>query len=730
MYFRYLLFFFLLAVCPPTGWACDGNDADGLDVGLVLSGGGAFTTTQVGALTLIEELEIPIHCVVGTSMGSVTGAMFAGGYSSREIADIYELRDWAAIFRGGVSRDDKPYLQKENEDQYFSDYVAGFGDGGVKLPGGFGDMSGLQAEFRRIFSHISNDISFETDLRVPYRAVAMDLSTGEAKAFSEGDLVQAILASMAVPGAFAPRTIDGRLYVDGGMASQLPIRIAKEMGADIIIALDTTVAPPELNGAQSIASASQQIVRITVYRNWLEDIAELTDEDVLLQPSLEGLTTASFNRAAQGIAAGRQEAEKFREQLLAVKSKAAPSRQQILDPDIPLSVEDNGLQLVNTSEIGDGIILDRLDYEAGDIDDDTTIGARLRNLGSFGAFGEVDLSRSQNGPLLRVAPRALGRNLLQAGLRASTTFDGDGQYSLLGRISRRPVNRFGGEASLSVEVGTDFGVTAQYYQPFGGSGRFFIIPVASYRGEEILFDVGDVRVAEFFEQRGDFRVRLGRELGDWGIVSVESVVTIGRIEPQISIAPTLITANNFEQGGLGVFFGADTLNRSAWPTSGYRFLTSAETLFDISGGDDTEKFNLFGTTAFELGPVGIQLKAQFESVQQVDDEPVQILDLGGFRRLSAFTESSIPNNEYVLATAEVFHRLTGTDAILNFPVYVGSTIEYANVEFDIFEQGLNDDLFSASVYVGAETILGPAFLGTGVSDEGDFSLFLHFGRAF
>ncbi|MEM6412810.1 MAG: hypothetical protein AAF683_14890, partial [Pseudomonadota bacterium] len=171
-------------------------------------------------------------------------------------------------------------------------------------------------------------------------------------------------------------------------------------------------------------------------------------------------------------------------------------------------------------------------------------------------------------------------------------------------------------------------------------------------------------------------------------------------------------------------------NRSAWPTSGYRVLTSAETLFDINGGDDTEKFNLFGTTAFEVGPVGIQLKAQFESVQQVDDEPVQILDLGGFRRLSAFTESSIPNNEYVLATAEVFHRLTGTDAILNFPIYVGSTIEYANVEFDIFEQGLNEDLFSGSVYVGAETILGPAFFGTGVSDDGDFSLFLHFGRAF
>ena len=719
----------LLLAFQPAAWACDDNDEDGLDIALVLSGGGALTTTQVGAMTLIEELGVPIHCVLGTSMGSVTGAMYVSGYSPEEIANIYRDRDWAAIFRGGVSRDEKPYLQKENEDQYFSDYVAGLGPNGISLPGGFGDMSGLQAEFRKIFSHLSNETDFSSDLRAPYRAVAMDLSTGDAKGFAEGDLVQAIMASMAVPGVFAPREIDGRLYVDGGMASQLPVRMAKEMGADIVIALDTTIEPPELTGAQSIASASQQIVRITVYRNWLDDIAELTDDDLLVQPSLEGLTTASFNRAEEGLASGRRTAESLRAQLLAIKAKAAPSRDREVDPSIPFDAGDD-LVLVNTSPVGDDLILDRLDYEPGDIDAGNEIDTRLRNLASFGAFGEVDLARSQDGPLLRVAPRALGRNLLQAGLRATTTFDGDAQYSLLGRISRRPVNQFGGEASLSVEVGTDFGATLQYYQPFGASGRFFVIPVLSYRGEEILFDVGDTRLAEFFEQRGDFRLRLGRELGDWGILSVESVVTVGRIEPQVSIAPDVFTANNFEQGGLGVFFGADTLNRSAWPTSGYRVLASAETLFDFDEGDDTEKYNLFGTAAFEFGPLGFQLRGQFESVQEVDDEPVEILDLGGFRRLSAFTESSIPNNEYILATAEVFHRLTGTDGIVNFPVYVGGTLEYANVEFDIFEQGLNEDIFAGSVYLGAETILGPAFLGTGFSDDGAFSLFLHFGRAF
>jgi len=719
---------FLLA-WSPLAHACDMSDEDGLDVALVLSGGGAFTTTQVGAMTLIEELGVPIHCVLGTSMGSVTGAMYVAGYSAEEIADIYRDRDWNAVFRGGISRDEKPYLQKENEDQYLSDYVAGIGPGGLTLPGGFVDMNGLQAEFRRIFSHLPNDIDFQSDLRVPYRAVAMDLSTGDAVGFADGDLVQSILASMAVPGAFAPRQIDGGLYVDGGMASQLPVRMAKEMGADIVIALDTTVKPPELTGSQSIASTSQQIVRITVYRNWLDDVSHLSEDDLLIQPSLEGLTTASFNRADIGLASGRQTAETFRTQLLEIKAAAAPPRDQSLDPSVPFDGGEE-LILVNNSTVGDDIIRDRLDYDRGDIDDDASLDRRLRNLASFGAFGEVDLSRSRAGPLLKVAPRALGRNLFQAGLRASTTFDGDSQYSLLARISRRPVNRFGGEASFSAEVGTDFGATLQYYQPFGGSGRFFAIPVLSYRGEEILFDIGNERVGEFFEQSGDFRFRLGREFSNWGIVSIESVITVGRIEPQVTIAPDVFVANSYEQGGVGVFFGADTLNRSAWATSGYRLLASAETLFDFSGGDNTDKYNLFGTAAFELGPVGVQLRAQAEGVREDNNEPVEILDLGGFRRLSAFTESSIPNDAYVLATVEAFHRLTGTDEIVNFPVYVGGTFEYANVEFDIFEQGLDEDIFAASLYLGAETILGPAFFGTGFSDDGEFSLFLHFGRAF
>ncbi len=708
--------------------ACDDNDEDGLDVALVLSGGGAFTTTQVGALSVIQELGVPIHCVVGASMGAVTGALYAAGYDAHDLREVYSTPGWGETFRGGVDRLNKPYLQKESEDQYFSGYVAGVGPDGLRLPGGFGDMSGLQSRFRDLLRHIPLSLDFNA-LRVPYRSVAMDLSTGDAVAFEEGDLVQTMLASMAVPGLFAPRQIEGRLFVDGGLAAQLPVKTALDMGADLIIALDTTTDPPPVEPGVSVAGATQQLIRITVYRNWLEQTALLDADDALIRPDLSGLTTASFDRAEEGFASGRAAAERARSQLIDIRDKAAPARDRPIDRLKPQE-PDGPLILINESGIDDDVIRDRFNYDTLDLDDRTDLSRRLQDLAAFGAFGDVDFVANPDVAILKVSERPLGRNLLQAGLRASTTFNGDSNFAVLGRFSRRPFSRRGGEFSVSVELGTDFGVTAQLYQPLGGGGRFFVQPAITFRGEELLFDIGDTRVGEFLQQQGDVRLRLGRELGRWGIVALDGVVALGRFDPQVTIAPDVFLPFTYEQGGVGGFFAVDTLNRAAWPTAGHQLRVSAQTLFDIGEDADTDRYGLAGQSAFQLGGLGVNLRAEAERIDNDADNPIDILDLGGFRRLSAFSQNSIPNNEYVLGVVEVFRRLTATDQLVDFPVYIGGTFEFAHAEFDLFEQGVDEDFFNGSVYLGGQTILGPALLGAGFGQGGEFALFLHFGRSF
>ncbi len=724
--------------------ACDNDDRDGKDVALVLSGGGALTSAQVGALKVIEELGVPYHCIIGTSMGAVTGAFLAAGYSVSEIEDIYRADDWGQAFRGGIGRKDKPYLQKENEDQYFSDYFAGFGDGQVKLPSGLSDMSGLQAKYRHLLVHLPSTLNFDDGLEVPFRPVAMNLSTGAPHAFQKGDLVQTMLASMSVSGLFPPVEIEDELYVDGGMASQLPVRAALAMGADIIIALDTTIEPQVMRGPQSVTSTSQQLLRITIWNNWKVDRAKMNDEtDVLIRPDLTGLSSGNFTNVEKGFQSGEVEARKYVEQLKKISALAAPSKRRDINPHAAPQMASTAvgatppspdLIIENETAVSDAVIRDRFGDEAVSKDDPDDIDRRLKDLAAFDAFGNVDFTRGADRNTLRVAERSIGRNLLQAGFRASTTFDGDSQYAIQGRISRRPISSLGGEASLSLEIGSDFGVTGQIYQPLGRGGRFFAIPAISYRSEEILFDIGELRLGEFNQRAGSARLRIGRELGSWGVLSVEGISTIGRIRPQVVISPELLEPFSYKQGGVGAFFGVDTLERSAWPTSGLQLRASGEKLFDFDSGVDTDKYSLFLSNAFGIGQFGVQIRALSEGVLEENNEPVEVLSLGGFRRLSAFAEGSIPNNQYVLATLEVFRRLTTQGQIVDIPIYIGGTFEFANVELDILSDidGIPEEAntYAGSVYLGGDTIIGPVILGAGIGEGKEYSIFLHVGRAF
>ena len=707
--------------------ACDHNDEDGLDVALVLSGGGALVTTQIGALAEIEALNIPIHCVVGSSMGSVVGGLYAAGFDAEELKRTFRDDDWGRIFRGGTDRPQEAYLRKEQNDRYFSGYVAGIGADGLALPRGFGDMSGLQAHFRKLTAHISSESSFDK-LRVPYRALAMNLTTGEAVAHAQGDLVEAMLASMAVPGVFPPRVIDGVTYVDGGMASQLPIKTAFEMGADIIIALDTTVEPPELGPNASIANVTQQLIRLTVWRNWLAETALLREDDVMIRPSLEKLTTSSFKKAQRGFNSGAAEALKHRAALLRIKDRAAPAKDNPISR-APIAPRSSELIIANQGVIDEDVIKKRLGYSPTDLQEPDQLNNRLRDLAAYGAYGKVDLRVTDEASYLEVEPLSLGRNLLQAGFRTSNNLEGDSTFAFLTQLSRRPFGRRGGELRIAAEVGTNLGLMGEWYRPFGKEGRFFYTPALEYRGEQILFDVGNFRIGEFLQQAGTVRLRIGRELGQWGVVAWEGLATVGRISPEVSIDPDAIGTTKYEQGGTGMLYALDTLNKSSWPDRGTQLKLNLQRLYDFQTNATTNKYSFSAVQALKVGNLGLTLRAKAEGVDNEDDEPVQILSLGGFRTLSAFAENSVPTNEYAMFSIEAFKRLTATDNVVNFPVYAGASLEYASVKLDLFVEGEEDDTFNAALYLGAETVVGPLFLGVGAG-SGQTSVFLHFGRGF
>jgi len=720
----------LAFAAPGLAFACDHGDADGPDVGLVLSGGGALASTHVGALKVIEELGVPIHCVVGTSMGSVVGGLYAAGYSADELETVFVSTDWPDVFAGAPPREDQSYLQSEREGEYLTGALVGFDANGVRLPGGIRSMRGLRRHFRDLTFHVPLSADFD-DLAVPYRAVVTDFATGEAVALDEGDLVQSMLASMAVPGAFPAIEIDARFYVDGGMAAQLPVGLAQQMGADIIIALDTTVEPPAPDGAPNVANTLQQLVRVTVWRNHQQDVARLGPQDVLIAPALDGLSTTAFERASQGVEMGMREARRFEVQLRAIAARAAPDRQRSLPRTRPEDQADAPVRIVNNTHLHDSVLANRADVSRTlDGEGHHRLERRMNALTAFGALGAVDLAQDGQGLVLQVDERDLGRRLVQGGLRLSNNFEGDSTFSVLARYSQRPFSRHGGEFNLSMELGTTNALTASLQQPFGAAGRFFYEPGVYYQGVERPLNLAEFRLGEFWDQSGGVRLRVGRELGDWGLAELGGEVRRGRLEPQVTFLPD-VEPVVYTLAGVTGAFAVDTLDQLSWPTRGVQALLQVSHLFDVDGeAADTSQVQFQARTAFESGDYAFIVSGRYGVVETQDDNPVEIVSIGGFRRLSAYPQDSIPTDRYGYGSVEVFKRLDQAGSLINLPVYAGILAETAYVEFDFLGLDEGGMVYSGAVYIGADTLLGPVILSTAVGEEGAGGVFLHVGRSF
>jgi len=225
----------LLLSNAPFAWAEEA--ADHPKIGLALSGGGARGGAHVGVLKALEELGIQVDYIAGTSMGAIIGGLYASGYTADEIEVVLVETDWKTALTDSPARRDRTMRKKELESQFLIPYRLGFNKGKIQLPLGAIEGQHLDQIFQELFLPVIGIHDFDL-LPIPFRAVATDLVSGEAVVLSSGSLPDVVRASMSVPAVFAPVKINGRLLVDGGMSNNLPVNIVRQMGADIVIAVD------------------------------------------------------------------------------------------------------------------------------------------------------------------------------------------------------------------------------------------------------------------------------------------------------------------------------------------------------------------------------------------------------------------------------------------------------------------------------------------------------------
>jgi len=296
---------------------------------VVLSGGSAMGFAHIGVLREIEKSGIPIDTVVGTSMGGLIAGLYASGYSPKDMEDLAGSINWAAIFtypNSFLTYHPGPVIDAHKILISFSFDSTGIG----KTLGVLPDQQIVNELSRRLIR--VSDIRDFDNLPIQFRCVAVDLISGEEKVFDSGMIVQALRSTIALPGLLAPYPVVGSYYIDGGISNNLPVSIARELGADIVIAVNVSSPPPE--SIAELRSAADVAVRSTnIMVNNNEAVNE-ADTDLLISPDMEGLEMTEFWRSSEFIERGQKAAAEFSDQLLAPAESISTHRPLVFqDPD-------------------------------------------------------------------------------------------------------------------------------------------------------------------------------------------------------------------------------------------------------------------------------------------------------------------------------------------------------------------------------------------------------------
>ena len=314
-----LLYLILTTILPLHGYASDTKAATQQPrkkVGLVLSGGGAKGMAHIGAMQIIKDLGIPVDYVVGTSMGSIIGGMYAIGYSPEKMDSIVRQQDWSFLLSDRVMRSEQNITERKDQEKYvisvpFSKAAK------AEILGGLIKGQNLDNLFSELTIGYHDSIDFNT-LPIPYACVAEDIVTGKEITFHNGVLSTAMRASMAIPGVFTPVRLNGMVLVDGGVVNNYPVNVAREMGADYIIGIDvqSDLRPEaELGSAGSILG---QLVDLMGQDKYEKNLAATNAH---IKVNVKGYSAASFTPQAIDslIYRGRQAALASKEALLQLK---------------------------------------------------------------------------------------------------------------------------------------------------------------------------------------------------------------------------------------------------------------------------------------------------------------------------------------------------------------------------------------------------------------------------
>ena len=699
-------------------------------IGLVLSGGGARGFAHIGVLKKIEELNIPIDVVVGTSMGSIVGGLYAIGLSPDEIEQGVQGIDWELVFNDYARREFSSFRRKQDDYLFTGGNRIGVSSEGVRLPPGLIEGQQIEIALDRL-AYPGFHITDFDKLHIPYRAVATDIETGDAVILGGGNLAKAMRASMSIPAALPPVRHDGKLLVDGGIGNNIPIDVARDMGADIIIVVDVSAPLAGKEDLQSSLGITAQLTTILTRAVADQQLASLSSTDVLITPGRDDLGSSDFLEYAALIQAGLDAAEENSEQLqtLSLSDEAYRAYQAGL-PDIARPQPVIGfINIENQTRLDDEILALIIKQKIGapldveQLERDIQIIYGL-NLSSSVVYSLEDAD-GKTGLVVYVRDRPWAPSHLQLGLTLRSEFDVGSSANIDVIYTNPAINSLGGEFRVNAAVGSEPRLVFSLYQPLDKRRNYFVSGASGF----VSNTFPDVNTNNEVEQLFRFnRTVLDFEIGRIFSQNTELLLGLQRAvgNTETLVGPTPTGDISFDEGSYHLSLLHDSLDNVDFPHSGYhgrliwranRENLGADLDYDqlrasLSGAGSWGKHSLFARTIIETTPD--------------EDAPANALfRRGGLFELSGFLNRQLAGQHFGLLEGVYFRRL-GNITLLK--LYAGFSLETGNMWNSRDDIALDNLVYAGSAFVGADTLLGPLYIGYGINDSNASTFYLYLGR--
>ncbi len=585
--------------------------------------------------------------------------------------------------------------------------------------------------FESVTSQRVNTSDFD-QLPIPFRAIATDIVSGDMVVIADGELSMAMRASMAVPAVFDPVRRDGALLVDGGLVRNLPVDVARDMGADVVIAVDVgTKLAGEDEITNALAIVYQMSGLLTVFNTEVQ-IETLGEGDVLISPDIgDKISSADFKKLDEAIPLGYAATEAMQDQLQKYslsESEYRAWRQQINNcVDGPPQI--HFVQLDNQSRFSDEVIQELITIEPGETLNLEQLDQDLRQIYGLGFIRQARYSiveqDGQQGIEITVLQDERGKQFIETGLDLS--FSGRGtEFNIRAGYLNTGLDDRGSEFRALVQFGESPGLFVDYFRPFDNGLKYSFRPSLSIFNRPLLiFDDKGHALAEIELDEAGAAIAFGREFGRHARISTGFTRYFGKMD--ITVGNPELTPFNFDGAELFVEADYDRLDDRYLPTRGVlsslKYTSSSRSLGADIGFNQLE-FSLFASHTFGLHNViwGGQYNTSL-------DENLSIYSWytgGGFLNMSGFEPNSLLGQHYGLVLAGYRYQI-GKSGFL--PGYAGMTVEYGNAtqkRSEIFSEGL----LNGSFYLAYSSPLGPIYLGIGWSEQRSAIYFLRMGTIF